>query len=543
MNGEQLLIKIVSLVGGEKNITKSDMVSEGIILTVKDRSLADLNTIRHLNGIYDVEINRNKIYLKADIITDNKEEKRMSKYTEMATQILNFAGGKDNVTDVLHCMTRLRLRLKDESLFNVEEVKKIPGVLGFQKNVGEYQIIIGPKVDDVYQEVLKIGGFISTGIVQENADKSTVKGKITIKAVGSKLFELISGCITPVIPAFVIMGMLNTIVVLLGPSVLKVLPAESDIYILLSGMASAVTYFLPFLLAFSASRKLGANTIVSLVMAGILMSPTIAGIVAAGEGFSVFGLPMALIDYSSTFLPIILIVAVQVYVERLLNKFIPDVLKAILVPTLTVIIMTPLGLCVLGPIGQWLGTGLATILIALSEKAGFLEGALVAGLYPFLVAFGMGGPIFLATFAIYLQTGLDYLYFPFMAVYGMCCEGVAIAYIIKSKSANEKQVGIVAFTSQALGAVSEPTIYGILFKNKVCLAVEVIASAIGGLYIGLTHTAMVNLTVSVPIVGPFIMFSGLNNANMINGCIGVAIAFILGLVGTLIFYKGDKQPE
>lgn len=151
----------------------------------------------------------------------------------------------------------------------------------------------------------------------------------------------------------------------------------------------------------------------------------------------------------------------------------------------------------------------------------------------------MGGPIFLATFAIYMSTGLDYLYFSFMAVYGMCIEGVAIAYIIKSKAVEDKQTGIVALTSQALGAVSEPTIHGILFKNKICMAVTVIGSAIGGFWIGLTHTAMVNLTVSVPIVGPFLMFTGATTANIINGSIGLVVAFIIGLVGTLVFYKGE----
>jgi len=464
----------------------------------------------------------------------------MAKYTAMAQELIVLVGGKENVTDVLHCMTRLRFRLKDDSLVKTEEIKKVAGVLGVQKNVGEYQVVIGPAVDDVYQEVVKLGGFVVRNVVAENLDVPG-NSKMTVKGFFSKLFELISGCITPVIPAFVVMGLLNTIVALIGPAMLNLVTAESNIYVLLSGMASAITYFLPFFLAFSASRKLGANTIVSIIMAAVLLSPTITGIVAAGTPFTVFGIPMAAIDYSTSFLPIILIVAVQVYVEKLLNKVIPNVLKAMLVPTLTVLIMTPVGLCALGPIGQWLGTGLANVIMALGEHAGFLEGALVAALYPFLVAFGMGGPIFLATFAVYMSTGLDYLYFPFMAVYGMCIEGVAIAYIIKSKSANDKQVGVVALTSQALGAVSEPTIYGILFKNRICLAVEVVASAIGGLYIGLTHTAMINLTVSVPFVGPFIMFSGSTTANMINGCIGVTAAFILGLVGTLLFYKGEEK--
>lgn len=543
MEQEELVEKIVKLAGGQENISRSNCNSQVMVFFIKDTSLVDLKEICKIAGEAEVTMNRRMLQVRVISGIQEKEKVKMSQYQEMAASILKAVGGKENVNEVLHCMTRLRFRLKDEELLDVEGIKKIPGVLGFQKNVGENQIIIGPKVDDVYQEVIKEGEFASTPVIKENYYQEAVKEKITFQKIGSKLFELISGCITPVIPAFVIMGMLNTIAAILGPGVLKILPANSNIYILLTGMASAVTYFLPFLLAFSASRKLGANTIVSLVMAAILMSPMITGAVASEEAFTVFGIPMTKIDYATTFLPIILIVAVQVYVEKILNKIIPDVLKAMIVPTFTVLVMAPLGLCVLGPIGQWLGTGLASVIMTLSEHAGFLEGALVAGLYPFLVAFGMGGPIFLATFAIYTQTGLDYLYFPYMAVYGMCIEGVVLAYILRSKSAEDRQMGVVALTSQALGAVSEPTIYGILFKNKICLAVTVIVSAIGGFYIGLTQTAMVNLTVSVPIVGPFLMFSGSSAVNMVNGCIGVAGAFILGFFGTFFCMRRRRKCE
>ncbi|MGN1390120.1 MAG: PTS transporter subunit EIIC [Bulleidia sp.] len=462
----------------------------------------------------------------------------MAKYTETAEKLIQLVGGQDNVNDVLHCMTRLRFRLKDESKIQDDQIRKVKGVLGTQKNVGEYQIVIGPAVDDLYQEVVRIGGFASHAAISEAED--TPKNKLSVKTVLGKLFELISGCITPVIPAFVVMGLLNTIAAIIGPSVLNLVSADSDTYVLISGMASCITYFLPFFLAYSTSRKLGANTIVSMIMAAILMSPAIAGAVSSGVPFTVFGINMPLIDYSTTFLPMILIVAVQVYVEKGLNRIIPNVVKAMLVPTLTVLIMTVLGLCALGPIGNWLGTGLADIIMNLSEHAGFLEGLLMAALYPFLVAFGMGGPIFLATFAVYTSSGLDYLYFPFMAVYGMAIEGVAIAYIIRSRRPEDKETGVVALTSQALGSVSEPTIYGILFKSKACLTADMIASAIGGFWIGLTHTAMVNLTVSVPIAGPYMMFSGAGNANMVNGCIGITAAFILGFVLTMILYQGEE---
>lgn len=456
-----------------------------------------------------------------------------------AGKILELVGGKENVASVTHCATRLRIRLKDENKETIEEIKKISGVLGIQKNVGELQVIIGPAVGDVYQKFIKIGGFAASEKIDENLDEKKEAG---FKMIVNTFFEAMTGCISPVVYAFIVMGMFKSVSAIFGPSLLGWMSAESDLYILLEGIGSAITYFIPFLLAYSSSQKLGATTTISLVLAGILVSPTITGIVAAGEPFKVFGLfPMTLIDYSSSFLPIILIVAVQVYVEKLLKKIIPDVVKTIFVPTLTVAIMTVLGLCILGPLGQWLGNGLASAVMLLSEHAGWLEGALVGALYIFMVAFGLGGPVFLATFAVYTQTGADYLYFPYMVLYGMALVGVNLGYIIKNKNAQERQTGIVALTSQLLGGVSEPTIYGVLFRNKVCLIVEVAACAIAGFYCGLTHTAVIGMTFGLPVVGSFICFSGSTTANMVNGCISVVLAFLLATAGTLIFYKGEAK--
>ena len=456
-----------------------------------------------------------------------------------AGKILELVGGKDNVSSVTHCATRLRIRIKDENKIDADAIKALSGVMGTQKNVGELQVIIGPAVDDVYQDFIKIGSFKEEKAIDENLDADTKKG---FKGIVNTFFEAMTGCISPVVYAFVVLGMFKSFTAILGPSLLNWVSAESDLYILLDGIGNAITYFLPFLLAYSSSQKLGANTTVSIVLAAILMSPAITGVVAAGNPFKVFGIfPMTLIDYSSSFLPIILIVAVQAYVEKFLNKVIPNVLKTVLVPTLTVLVMTVLGLCVLGPIGQWLGNGLATLVMALSEHAGWLEGALVCALYVFMVAFGLGGPVFLATFAVYMQTGVDYLYFPYMAIYGMALVGIDLAYIIKSKKTEEKETGMVALTSQLLGSVSEPTIYGVLFRNKTCLIIEVIACAIAGFYCGLTHAGVVGLTFGLPVVGSFICFSGLTTANMVNGCISVALGFILAAVGTFIFYKGETE--
>ena len=128
-----------------------------------------------------------------------------------------------------------------------------------------------------------------------------------------------------------------------------------------------------------------------------------------------------------------------------------------------------------------------------------------------------------------------------MVIYVMALVGIGLGYIIKSKSADEKQTGVVALTSQLLGSVSEPTIYGILFRNKTCLIVEVIACAIAGFYCGLTHTAVVGLTFGLPVVGSFICFSGLTTANLINGSISVVAGFVLAFLGTLFFFKGETE--
>lgn len=463
----------------------------------------------------------------------------MEKYTEIAEKLLGLVGGKENVSNVAHCATRLRIRLKDESIVDMDAVKELKGVLGIQKNVGELQVIIGPAVGDAYKAFTEAGGFAVQERINENLDVKNTRG---FKAVMNTFFEAMTGCISPIVYAFIVMGMFRSISAIFGPSLLGWMSAESDVYVLLEGIGTAITYFLPFLLAWSSSQKLGANTPVSLVMAAIMLSPAISGVVTAGAPFKVFGLfPMTLIDYSSSFLPIILVVALQVYVEKFLNKVVPAVLKTVVVPTVTVAVMSVLGLCVLGPIGQWAGNGLASVVMLLSEHAGWLEGALVCALYVFMVAFGLGGPVFLATFAVYMQTGADPLYFPYMVIYGMALVGVDLGYIIRSKSAEEKQTGVVALTSQLLGSVSEPTIYGVLFRNRTCLLVELAACAVAGFYCGLTHTAVIGMTFGLPVVGSFLCFTGSTTANIINGSISVVLAFVLAAVGTLVFYKGESD--
>ena len=186
----------------------------------------------------------------------------MSKYTDMSKELLNLIGGKDNVASATHCATRLRIRLRDEDNVPVEEIKKLPGVLGLQKNVGEIQVIIGPAVDDAYQEFVKIGGFESKA---EKKNVSAQKREKGFKAVMNTLFSAMTGCISPIVYAFVVMGMFKSISAIFGPNLLGLFTAESDVYVLLEGIGNAITYFLPFLLAYSASQKLGANTVVSIV--------------------------------------------------------------------------------------------------------------------------------------------------------------------------------------------------------------------------------------------------------------------------------------
>lgn len=458
-------------------------------------------------------------------------------------ELLSYVGGKDNIKSVMHCMTRLRFHLFDVAKCSVDDIKKIKGVLGCQNSAGEIQVIIGPGVTEVYNAVCRIGGFEEQTAINENLDEKLTNGvgeKLTVKSALIQMLNAVSGCLSPIIPAFVVMGLLNLIAAVLGPSMLHVISDQSDLYLILYWTSKAILYFLPFFIAYTGAKKFGANIITSMILSAILLYPDFVARVETGGDFSIYGIPMTLAAYSGSVLPMIMITWCQAKIEKGLRKILPKMFHSIFLDLFTVLLLLPIGLCILGPIGQIAGSWLAGILMKLYEIAGPVETTIMGATRCILLGTGMAYPIFTLMLANFMQTGVDFAYLAIMAPYTGAIMGATLGYFLKTKKADQKKLALTCFASGMLGGVSEPAIFGILFVNRKTLIAQMIGGAVSGLYIGLTHTGFYTFAASNFMC--VLAYAGGTTVNFINGCISYAIALIIPVIVLMIIGVDDREP-
>lgn len=458
------------------------------------------------------------------------------KYERTIKGILQQVGGKENIKDAYHCMTRLRLQLKDQKSVKSDELKKVEGVLGLAESNGELQIIIGPAVNSLYKEFVEEIGIEAHEAIDEDLDE---RKPLSVKSVFDGIMSAFSACITPIIPLLIANGVFNLTAILLGPNFLKVISAESDIYTNLSFAASAIFYFLPLLLAYTASKHFKTNTVITMAVAAFMLLPSYLEVVSAGEPYTFLGLPVKLINYSSSILPIMLITWAQTYIERVLDRFIPDAVKVVCVPTLEILIMLALGLVVLGPIATYFGTLLNSILQSIYAVAGPIETALVGAVAILGVALGFLRPVYFTGLMAFLSTGVDFSVLPMLAVIAnFTAMGATAAYTVKSKSNADRQLGITCLVSNALGGVSEPSIYGIFMPNRKLLATTAIGGAIAGLLQGILKVGYYQRGTS-NIFGVLSFVSAENPSNFTNALIVCAVAFVGTFLLSYILYQKE----
>lgn len=232
----------------------------------------------------------------------------MANNKEIAEKVLAAVGGASNVKDATHCMTRLRLYLKDDSIPKDDEVKAISGVMGVVRGGQQYQIVIGTNVEKVYEELRQMAGLKANAAVQDDAaaaeDAALSKQKLTPKQVGKNIMGYLAGCMTPMIPVLLAGGLFNATNAILGPQLLGLYTAESDIYILFAFLNQASLYFMPILAGYSAAKQLGVNGMLGSFIGCILLAPNFMAYATSGEPFTVFGIPCTTVNYSQTVLPI-----------------------------------------------------------------------------------------------------------------------------------------------------------------------------------------------------------------------------------------------
>ncbi|WP_026882206.1 beta-glucoside-specific PTS transporter subunit IIABC [Clostridium akagii] len=463
-------------------------------------------------------------------------------YSVVAKKILEKVGGEDNVSSVMHCMTRLRFNLKDEGLVKDEDVKKINGVMGIMKKGGQYQIIIGNDVDKCYKELVKLGNFENSKVSTSNKSKKTKQN------IFSTLLDVISSCMAPIIPAIMGAGMLKVVVVLLTLS--NALSDKSQTYTILSTIGDAAFYFLPVLLAVSAAKKFNTNEYLALAVVTVMVHPSFIALVTAGKPISFIGLPVTAATYTYSVIPVIMIVWVMSYIEKFADKITPSFLKSFLKPMLILLIAAPIALIVVGPIGAIIGKGLSTGMYLIYAKAGWAAVILLSAFMPFIVMTGMHWALVPTTISNLANPGYDGLLLVAMLASNLAQGAACIAVGLKTKNKKLKQVASASGVSAIIAGVTEPAMYGVTLRLKRPMIACVIAGGVAGIYSGVTGLkAYVFATPALASIAQFIPKHG--GSNFINALITVAISVVVAFIATWIIgfddtiydEEQDEEPD
>ena len=417
---------IIHHIGGEGNVARKRFDGEHLYVTVKDSGMADLEELNRLDGVSGTELNRN--ILSVTIQEDFLEDVTMAKnFKQLAQNIMTLAGAKENVTSVFHCMTRLRMTVKDVKKVDQKAINDLDGVLGVTYQGGQLQVIIGKDLLKVYEEVLKLG-YSDGGAVDEKLDGDLKGEKIS---VGQAVIGYISAAVQPMVPALIGGGMIKVFLLLISKVYAPF--ADSSTYTLLSIVGNAVFYFMPILVAYGAAKKLGATPTYSMVVAGALVAPEWTAIVSAGDPVTMFGINVALKGYGSSLLPALLLAIVAYYVEKFLNKVIPGVFKPIFVGTLTMAATYAVSILALAPLGQLAGTYVTAAILWLYNIAGPITVALFTALFPYMVMTGMHMTLGAPMIQLLSETGFDPLFRPGMLLSNMAEGGASLGIAIKAK--------------------------------------------------------------------------------------------------------------
>lgn len=440
----------------------------------------------------------------------------MKNYKELASQIVDYIGGPENVDTHTHCMTRLRFTLKDDSKAQTEALKALKGVQGVIEKGGMYQVVIGTDVEQLYNEVAPLlGSATATEVVKEDLDG---KKKETLT---NKIFTFISGCITPTLPVLIGSGLISAVLALLTN--FNILAKDANTYVLLNALANAAYQYLPVMVAYAGARRLKTNEYVAAFIMLALCSSTISGV----EGLSIFGISLTTVKYTSNIVPALMMVPVLAAFDKVIVKYSPNAIKSVVRPFVLSMVMFPVTLLVLGPIGTLVGKLLAQFCIWVTSFGG-LSMAILSALHPLLVMVGMHTIITPLIVNEITTVGSSLLFSKALAA-NLAIAGAALAVGFKAKKAENKEAGISTGIT-ALLSVTEPALYGVLIRLKKPLISDIIASTITGVFIGIFDirayaTASCSL-LTLPI------FMGGPMSNFYLACAAAGIAVVLGFVIT-----------
>ncbi|MBD1381482.1 beta-glucoside-specific PTS transporter subunit IIABC [Metabacillus arenae] len=470
------------------------------------------------------------------------------RYEQLAKDIVENVGGKENVNSVVHCITRLRFKLKDEGKANTDVLKNMDGVVTVMKSGGQYQVVIGNHVPDVYKAVVEIGGFHTQAPIEADDKKD--------QGLFNRFIDIISSIFTPILGVLAATGMIkgfNALFLAIGW-----LDITSGTYQILNAVGDSLFHFFPIFLGYTASKKFGGSTFIGMAIGAALVYPALSGLSTGEPLYTLFagtifespihitflGIPVILMSYASSVIPIILAAYFGAKVEYRFKKVIPDVVKTFLVPFLTLLVVVPITFMVIGPIATWAGQLLGQATLWIYNLSPLVAGVFIGAFWQVFVIFGLHWglvPIGINNIAVH---GADpILALTFAASFAQI--GAVLGIWTKTKQQKLKTLSIPAFISGIFG-VTEPAIYGITLPLKKPFIISCIASAIGGAILGVTGTHGY-------IIGGLGIF-GLANfispaegitAGLWGAIIAILVSFVLGFILTYLFGlgKGNKSAE
>ena len=458
------------------------------------------------------------------------------KYEQESKDIIAAVGGRENIKNAFHCMTRLRVEVKDTSKVDMAALEKVNKVLKVVQVGQQFQCVFGPQVSDVYADFCQVAGLEQQAAVDEDDAPAAGEKKpldLSPKGILNTVVEYISGCIQPLLVGIIAAGIIKMIAALLGETMLNVVPADSNLMTILTLAGDAPFYFLPVMLGYTGAKKFGFSPVTGMILGGILVHPTLQGIVTAGEPFDVYGIPMTLVDYASSVVPMILTCWVASYVERFFNKVIPAMFRMMLVLPLTILVMLPVMLCGLAPLGNIIGQGLATVFATIQNVFGPIGVGIIGGVWMLLVMTGMHLPVFMSVAVTYFGQGHEDCILVAGTIATVAVTGTALGFFLKSKEKANKELGLSCLTASLLGGVAEPTIFGIMLPYGRLFLYEGIGAAVGSAIAAFMGSGVYTLA-SGGTAFTWLAFMGADTANLIGGVVGYVTAFIIPLVLTLV---------
>lgn len=437
-----------------------------------------------------------------------------------AKELLALVGGKENVNQLVHCATRLRFELKDDSLVKKEEIESKPYVLSVVNSGGQYQIVIGPKVTDYFAAVMKLLN------LDGNKKSESTPGKMS-------LLKIISGAFSPLIPLLAGSGMIKALLMVLVE--FGILSDTSSTYAILSAAGNSVFYFMPIFLGITLSKQFGGNMYVGGAIGAALLEPSFTGLIGQ-EGVNFLGLSVVPVSYATTVFPIFIISFVYAFLDKQLKKIIKQELQMFLVPMICLLVLVPMAILVFGPFGTTIGNLVSGFISMLFDFSNLLAGLVLGATYPFLTILGLHWGFTPITLENLNQFGGDVL-----EGAAVCCVyaeiGIAIgAYLKGRKGSKIREIAGPTILTGFLAGVTEPILYGIVMRYKRLMAIVAIAGGVGGAINGLFHVTMNayvfhNLfSVAMMTYSPFIPF-----------LLGCAASLAVGLLLTYFWGVSDDD--